>query len=240
MTRLTKRTFKHDVNSTDAELATTRHQGPTELALEDSRNDRDRRKSLRFDSVDFNREMCIFCQKVSSEALSKVTAVDTGTRFYCMALELELEPLLTYLTFADQGKKGVEEDMKYHHGCRRRDCSTNTKVRVHNRDTLSADNSTDAAGAFCNLIQYITRQLEEGVFKFTYPVLEKQHQTFRDALGIPTSMNSTMLKEKLTEYYESEASWVKCDGKTFSLFFHAALQNDAIISPVEQFKMIAP
>ena len=48
-----------------------------------------------------------------------------------------------------------------------------------------------------------------------------------------------MLKEKLTEYYESEASWVKCDGKTFSLFFHAALQNDAIISPVEQFKMIA-
>ena len=118
--------------------------------------------------------MCIFCQKVSSEALSKVTAVDTGTRFYCMALELELEPLLTYLTFADQGKKGVEEDMKYHHGC-----STGLfnkyKVRVHNRDTLSADNSTDAAGAFCNLIQYITRQLEEGVFKFTYPVLEKQH-----------------------------------------------------------------
>ena len=127
MTRLTKRTFKHDVNSTDAELATTRHQGPTELALEDSRNDRDRRKSLRFNSVDFNREMCIFCQKVSSEALSKVTAVDTGTRFYCMALELELEPLLTYLTFADQGKKGVEEDMKYHHGCRRRDCSTNIR-----------------------------------------------------------------------------------------------------------------
>ena len=127
--------------------------------------------------------------------------------------------------------------MKYH-----KTCSTAlfNKSKTQSRSSSTVpDNSTETAGAFCNLIQYITIQLEEGVYNFKHPILAKLYQTFRDAVGIPTSMNATLLKDKLTEYFKTEALWVKRDGKTFSLCFHSALQHDAAMTTVEQFKIIA-
>ena len=93
--RLEKRSY-NIAQATDELLAPTCQQGPAKL--EDSRIDV-RRKSLRA-SVDFNSDMCIFCQLVSSETLHFVTAVATGENFYRMANELQIEPLLTYLSMS--------------------------------------------------------------------------------------------------------------------------------------------
>ena len=228
--RLEKRTHL-TATLTDDMLAPTLLQGPAEL--QDSKND-DRRKSLRA-TTEFNSDKCIFCQLQSSEILSFVMTVEAGARFYKMASELRIEPLLTYLTFADKGKKGVEEEMKYH-----RSCSTklyNSFRAIHNHSTVS-DNSNEAARAFCNIIQYITSQVENLVFNFKFPMLAKLHQGFRDALGVEACMNEPIFKEKLTQHFESEATWIMRDGKTFSLCFHSALQNTAITVD-DKFKIIA-
>ena len=153
-----------------------------------------------------------------------------------MALELQIEPLLTYLTFADKGKKGVEEDMKYH-----KTCSTalfNKHVQMQNRTGTLSDTSKEAARAFCNLIQYIVAQVEDGVYNFKLPMLANLHQGFREALCIQTRMNGPIFKEKLTNYFKSESSWIMHDEKSLSLCFHSALKNTAITAD-EQFKVIA-
>ena len=153
--------------------------------------------------------MCIFCQLVSSETLHFVTAVATGENFYRMANELQIEPLLTYLTFADNGKKGVEEDFKYHNTCK---TALYNKFQISlnlNRSSSVSDNSNEAARAFCHLIQHIAAQVEEGQYQFKFPILAKLHQGFRDAVGVEACMNGTVLKDKLADHFKSEASWVK-------------------------------
>ena len=76
-----------------------------------------RRKSFRAASGDHDYDKCILCQEHFSEALYTVATFECGARFYHMAHALQLQPLLTILTSAEQGKKGVEHDMKYHKSC---------------------------------------------------------------------------------------------------------------------------
>ena len=66
---------------------------------------------------DHDHDKCILCQEHSSEALHTVATSECGARFYHMTHALQLQPLLTILTYAAQGKKGVEHDMKYHKTC---------------------------------------------------------------------------------------------------------------------------
>ena len=236
--RLEKRTYSN-ATSTDDMLVTKdmqatipqQGQGPAELV--DTMND-GRRKSLRA-SGDFKNDRCIFCQLHSTETLLNIMTVEAGVRFYSMALALQIQPLLTYLEYANKGEKGVEQEMKYHILCR---TTFLNKFKTHNRSTI-IDNSNEAARAFCNLIQYIAAQVEEGLHFFTLPILADLHQGFRDALGITTTFNKSMLKDKLATYFEGEASWIQRDNmKTFSLCFHSALQK-GVITTDEKFKVIS-
>ena len=198
--------------------------GPTDATLTEGR-----RKFLRGGSVHHDRDKCIFCQKNSSERLVTVATPECGARFYEMADTLQQQPLLTILTYAEQGKKGVEEDMKYHETCRTlmfNKCKTFTRKLPSNTSDQRAESL--AAQAFCNLTNYIESKVEEGECYHTFPKLAQMHNGYRATLGIDSGISENLLKDKLKVYFEEQATWVKLDGKTLSLCFHDGLRNDAV------------
>ena len=219
--------------------------GPTDPG--GSLNDQGPRKFLRAASLDHDHEKCIFCQEHSSDSpLRKIASYDCGTRFYEIANVLQFEPLLTILTYADHGKKGVEYNMKYHD-----DCSTSmfNQYKSYNRKQASMDSNSSipdqhvilAARAFSNLTHHIEKLVDDGEHRLTFPHLVRVHNEYRETLGIPSvptgKASDQGLKEKLGLYFEGEADWVKRDDKTNSVCFHSGLRNDDV-SPDNAFKII--
>ena len=211
--------------------------GPTAL-----NDDGSRRKSFRGASGMFDDNKCIFCQQQSSDALHNVSTSDCGANFYEQANVLQLQPLLTILAYADKGKKGVENNMKYHQTCR---ISTynlyKTSLRSNTPELLASNSSiTDllAARAFCNLTRYIEQKVEGGDYYPTFPDLLGAHTRYREVAGLEGGISEHLLKQKLTEHFEGQANWVKRDNKTLSLCFQRGLRHDAVTLD-DSFKNIA-
>ena len=221
--RLPSDTRPHSVALTDPE--------PTDLVgLPDpggSLTDGRPRKSLRA-ALKHDPEKCIFCQENSSDSLRNVETATCGTRFYELASALESEPLLTILTYAEQGKKAVEHDMKYHDTCRTL-MFNKYKSHIRNQPSLASDPSvTDqpamlAGRAFFYLTHHLDQMVEDGTYNITFPELVLLHNHYRETLGLQIGISEQVLKEKLGLHFENEADWVKCDGKTYSLCFESCL-----------------
>ena len=228
---LRKRTQPDSAALTDP--VPTEPMGPTDAG--GSLNDQGPRKSLRAASLDHDHEKCIFCQEHSSDSpLRKIATYECGTRFYEIANVLQFQPLLTILTFADHGKKGVEYDMKYHDICR---TSMFNLYKSYQRNTSSMDSISDqhailAARAFCYLTHHVEKMVEEGQYYITFPHLVLVHNEYRETLGIPSKESrggapDQALKEKLGLHFNGEADWVKRDDKTYSLCFQSGLRKNA-------------
>ena len=201
-----------------------------------------RRKSSR--SADHDTDKCIMCQmhSESGEPLHNVATSDCGKSFFEMATALQWQPLLTILTYAEQGTKGVEHDMKYHKSCSTslfNSFKSNRSTASSQANlTISEEPAMLAARAFCNLTHYIEKKVEEREYYHTLPELSRMHFLYRKALGIESGIAESLLKEKLATHFKDQAEWVKRDGKTYSLFFLSGLRKDAL-SPDNSFEIIA-